>query len=298
MTNIVEQDPQAFIQTWDQAAWSLAALALAARDDGPPELTAAARDLLAATGLTGARGRPLPGPGTSTPEQIASQAAAGLHQASALASGRGYHWGARSDEALLAQGHASALGSVPMAQFMLSTMGDLADRMASPGARMLDVGTGVGALAVGFAQVFPQLHVLGIDILDRALDLARQAIAAGGVADRVSVRKQDVAEFADDAGFDVAWLPAPFIPQAAIDSGLPRVTAALRPGGWLILGHGKLGGTPIEDAVTRLKTIAYGGTTADEAAACHLLRSAGLTSVRPMPTPAGAPAIAIGQKPA
>ena len=58
MTNAVERDPQAFIQTWDQAAWSLAALALAARDDGPPELTAAARDLLAATGLTGARGRP------------------------------------------------------------------------------------------------------------------------------------------------------------------------------------------------------------------------------------------------
>ena len=170
--------------------------------------------------------------------------------------------------------------------------------MAALGSRMLDVGTGVGALAVSFAQAFPQLQVLGIDILDRSLDLARQAIAAAGVADRVTVRKQDVAEFADDAGFDVAWLPAPFIPRAAIDSGLPRVTAALRPGGWLILGHGKLGGTPVEDALTRLKTIAHGGTVLDEAAACQLLRTAGLTSVRPMPTPAGAPAITIGQKPA
>ena len=163
---------------------------------------------------------------------------------------------------------------------------------------MLDVGTGVGALAVGFARVFPQLHVLGIDILDRALDLARQAIAASDVAARVTVRHQDVAGFADDAGFDVAWLPAPFITQSALDAGLPRVAAALRPGGWLILGHGKLGGTAAEDAVTRLKTLAYGGTTLDEAAACRLLRSAGLTSVRPVPTPAGAPAIAIGQKPA
>ena len=296
MTNILERDLQATIQAWDQAAWSLAALALAARDDGPPGLTAAAWDLLAATGLTGAPGRPLLGLGTPAPGQIASQAAAALQQASALASGHGYHWGARSDEALLAQGHAGAQAGVAGARFMLPMMGDLAARVAAPGARMLDIGTGVGALAVSFARAFPQLHVLGIDILDRALDLARQAIAAGGVADRVSVRKQDVAEFADDAGFDVAWLPAPFIPQAAIDSGLPRVTAALRPGGWLILGHGKLGGTPVEDAVTRLKTIAYGGTTADEAAACHLLRSAGLTSVRPMPTPAGAPAITIGQK--
>ena len=298
MTDIAERDLQPTIQAWDQAAWSLAALAATARDDGPPELMAAARDLLAAAGLTGALGRHPPGLGTPAPRQIASQAAAALHQASALGSGCGYLWGARSDEALLAQGHASALGSVPMARFMLSMMGDLADRVASPGARMLDVGTGVGALAVSFAQAFPQLHILGIDILDRALDLARQAIAASGAADRVTVRKQDVAEFADDTGFDVAWLPAPFIPQPALHAGLPRVTAALRPGGWLILGHVKLGGTPVEDALTRLKTITYGGTALDEAAACHLLRNAGLTSVRPMATPAGAPAITIGQKPA
>jgi predicted O-methyltransferase YrrM len=271
---------------------------LAARDDGPPGLTAAVRELLAAAGLTAAPGGPLTGPGTATAGQVAAQAAAALYQASALAAGHGYQWGAHSDEALLAHGHAGAQAAVPMARVMMPMMGDLAGRVAAPGARMLDVGTGTGALAVSFAQAFPQLQVLGIDILDRALDLARQAIATGGVADRVTVRKQDVAEFADDAGFDVAWLPAPFIPQAAIDSGLPRVTAALRPGGWLILGHGKLGGTPAEDALSRLKTISYGGVTLDQAAACHLLRTAGLTSVRPMPTPAGAPAITIGHKPA
>lgn len=297
MTDIAERDLQSTIQAWDQAAWSLAALALAARDDGPPDLTAAARELLAATGLTATPGGPLTGLGTATPGQIASQAVAGLHQASALAGGCGYHWGAQSDEARLAQGNASAQAARAFAQFLVPAMGGLAGRLAAPGARMLDVGTGVGAAAVAFAQQFPQVHVLGIDILDRALDLARQAIAASDVAARVTVRKQDVAEFADDAGFDVAWLPAPFIPQAAIDSGLPRVVAALRPGGWLIVGHGKLGGTPVEDALTQLKTIAYGGTSLNEAAACHLLRSARLTSVRPIPTPAGAPAITIGQKP-
>ena len=71
--------------------------------------------------------------------------------------------------------------------------------------------------------------MLRIDILDRALDLARQAIAASDVAVRVTVRKQDVADFADDAGFDVAWRPAPFIAQPALRSGLSRVAAALRP---------------------------------------------------------------------
>jgi predicted O-methyltransferase YrrM len=298
MTNIAQQDLQATIQAWDQGAWSLAALALAARGDGPPELTAAAWELLAAAGLTATPGTPLPGLGTSTPRQIASQAAAALHQASALANGRGYEWGTQSDEALLAQGHASAQGAVPMARFMLPMMGDLAGRMAAPDARFLDVGTGVGAMAVAFAKLFPQLQVLGIDILDRTLGLARQTIAAGDVAARVTVRKQDVADFTDDAGFDVAWLPAPFIPQPALHAGLPRVVAALRPGGWLIVGHGKFGGTPAEDALTRLKTVAHGGTPLDETAACHLLHKAGLTSVRTIPTPAGAPAVTIGQKPA
>jgi predicted RNA methylase len=298
MTIIAEPDLQATIQAWDQAAWSLAALALAAGGDSPPELRAAASEVLAATGLTSAPGQRLRGLGAATAGQIASQAAAPLHQASALVSGRGIGWDAQSDEALLAQGNASAQAARQFAQMVLPMMGGLADRLAAPGARMLDVGTGVAALAVGFAQVFPQLQVLGIDVLDRALGLARQAIDASDVAARVTVRTQDVAGFADGTGFDLAFLPAPFVPQPAVRAGLPRVAAALRPGGWLMVGHGKFGGTPVEDALTRLKTIAYGGTPLDEAAASQLLRSAGLISVRPIPTPPGAPAITIGQKPA
>jgi len=298
MADIAEQDLQATIHAWDQAAWSLAALALTAQGDGPPELTAAARELLAAAGLIAAPGTPLPGLGTATPGQIASQAAAALHQASALAGGRGYEWGTQSDEALVAQGRVSAQRAVTVARFMLPMMGDLAGRLAAPGARLLDVGTGTGALAVAFARVFPQVHVLGIDVLDRVLGLARQAIAVSEVGGRVTVRKQDVANFADDAGFDLAWLPAPFFAEPALHVGLPRIVAALRPGGWLIVGHGKFGGTPAEDALTRLKTLAYGGTPIDDAAACELLRRTGLTSVRTVPTPAGAPAITIGQNPA
>ena len=298
MAGSAAPDLQAAIQAWDQAAWNLAALALAARDDSPPELAAAARQVLAAAGLAAADRQPLTGGSTSTPGQIADQAAAALLQAAALASGRSRSWGSHSDAALLAQGNASAQLARPFAQFMLPAMGDLPGRLAAPGARMLDIGTGVAALAVGFAREFPQLHVLGIDILDRALGLAHQTIAASDVADRVTVRKQDVASFTDDTGFDLAFLPAPFISQPALHAALPHVAAALHPGGWLIVGHGKFGGTPAEDALTRLKTIAYGGTPLDQQAACQLLRQAGLTSARTIPTPAGAPAFTIGQKPA
>ena len=294
----VTPDLLAAIAAWDQAAWSLAALALVAAGDGPPDITAAAQQLLSVCGITAAPGQPAPEGDTTTAQQIASQAAAPLHQAAALASGRVVSWGDQSDQALLAQGQASAIGARAFAELVLPATGDLANRLAAPGARMLDVGTGVAALAVAFVQVFPQLEVAGIDVLDRALDLARQNVAASDVAARVAVRKQDVAGFTDDTGFDLAYLPAPFVPRPALQAGLPRVVAALRPGGWLFVAHGKFGGTPAEDALTRLKTLVYGGTPLDEAEASDKLRNAGLTSVRPVPTPKGAPGITIGQKPA
>jgi hypothetical protein len=63
----------------------------------------------------------------------------------------------------------------------------------------------------------------------RPLELARQNIAASDVATRVTVRKQDVAGFTDDTGFDLAYLPAPFVPRPALQAGPPRIAAPLRP---------------------------------------------------------------------
>jgi hypothetical protein len=279
------------VHIWDAGAWCLAALVVAVRADGTSELTAAANDVMAAADL-GADATP--DPADATPEQVASQAAAPLLQTAAIVSGREPSWGAHSDEALHAQGQASAQGARGFTQFVLPQMGDLADRLGAPGARMLDVGTGVAAMAVAYAEAFPHLHVLGLDVLDRALELAHRTIAASPAARRVSVRKQDVAKFADDDGFDLAWIPAPFIPETAFRTGLPRVVAALRPGGWLVIGHGKFCGRRLDDALDRFKTIAFGGTPLDDTETQRALTEQGLTEVRTLPTPLGAPAITIG----
>ena len=45
-------------------------------------------------------------------------------------------------------------------------------------------------------------------------------------------------------------------------------------------------------------SVALGHSLLDAAVACQLLRQEGLTSVQTVPTPAGAPAIIMGQKPA
>ena len=97
--------------------------------------------------------------------------------------------------------------------------------------------------------------------------------------------------------YALAWVPAPFLPASALAAGIPRVGNALRAGGWLMLGHGKYGGSALNDAVGRFKTIAYGGTALNDGEAEEMLRSAGLMQVRTVPTPLGGPAITVGRRP-
>lgn len=78
---------------------------------------------------------------------------------------------------------------------------------------------------------------------------------------------------------------------------MTRVARAMRPGGWMVLGHGKFSGDAVADSLTRLKTTAYGGTPLDDAAAQELARDAGFVDVSTMPTPPGAPAITVGRSP-
>jgi hypothetical protein len=165
------------------------------------------------------------------------------------------------------------------------------------GARMLDVGTGVAAMAVAYAELFPQLTVVGIDVLPRVLVLAAQTVAASSVSDRIVLRQQDVSDLDEPETYTLAWVPAPFIPESTLGAGLVRVVRSLLPGGWLMLAHGKYGGSAVNDAVGRFKTIAYGGTALDDHQAEEMLNSRGLVDVGTARTPEGAPAITVGRKP-
>jgi hypothetical protein len=161
---------------------------------------------------------------------------------------------------------------------------------------MLDVGVGVAAMAVAYCEVFPGLRVVGLDVFPRALELAERTVEQAGMNSRIELRQQDVASIEDREVFCLGWLPAPFVPRNAIDAGLPRMVRALVPGGWLMVGHGKLAGEGLSQAITRLQTVAFGGTALDDGQAQQLLRIVGLERVTTLPTPEGAPAITIGRR--
>jgi hypothetical protein len=279
---------QTFLHEGDRAIWSTAALVLALRGAASHEQQAAAYAVVEASGLN-------EGASIEDVGGIVAQAAAPIHQVASLLRGEGQMWAAQSDEALLAQGRASAQGAAAFAEFGLPMLAGLRESFAR-GARMLDVGTGVGALAVAYAELFPRLSVVGIDVMPRVLGLGERNVAASSVSDRVVLREQDVSFLNEPDTYAFAWVPAPFIPPSALALGLPRVADALQPGGWLMLGHGKYGGSSLDDAVGRFKTIAYGGTALNDEEAEELLRSAGLTDVMTVPTPHGSPAISLARK--
>jgi SAM-dependent methyltransferase len=291
VTESPEQRLSALMHAGDQAAWSTAALVLALRGDASPALVDAARQVVDGMGLD--LGAALAG---RTPAAPAAQAAAPLLQAAAVVRGGVTAWAEQPDEALLAQGLASGRGAAGFLRLASAAMPGLAGAVGRPGARMLDVGTGVGGLAVAFAETLPQLTVVGIDVLPRVLALAEQVRAASPAADRVVLRRQDVVTLDEQGSYDLIWLPAPFLPEQALLAAFPAVARALRPGGWVMLGHGKYGHDPVEDALNRLKTVAYGGTALDDTRARRLLADAGFTSVGTAPTPIGSPGITVGRR--
>ena len=215
------------LSTGDRAAWATAALALVAGAGGTPELRRSAGEVLDALGIS-LDSDAVPGIDRAG---VAGQAASPLLQTSTLLT-RGEVWVDQPDEAIIAQGRASAQGAAAFERLGLPFMGGLAEALATPGARMLDVGTGVAALAASYAELFPELTVVGIDVLPRVLALAEDLLRTSPVADRVILREQDVSGLTDEATYALAWLPAPFVPEAAA-AGRGAAPRALPHPGWV-----------------------------------------------------------------
>jgi SAM-dependent methyltransferase len=186
--------------------------------------------------------------------------------------------------------HAQGAGGVLLVQIIAEQLAPmlpgLRDRLAEPTAAFLDVGTGVGRIAIEMCRRFPQLRVVGLDIQEIPLAEAERAIALAGLTGRIELRRQAVEELSDRGVFDLAWLPQPFVTGEAFAKGLRTVFEALRPGGWLLLATGARDGSDLAAAVSRLVDTLWGeARTAEQVAA--LASQAGYVSVRILPTQPG-----------
>ena len=135
---------------------------------------------------------------------------------------------------------------------------DLGLVLQQPGA-FLDVGTGVGRLAIEAARSWPSLRVIGIDSWGPALFRARKHLAQSDVAGRVEFRLQGIEDLDDETIFSLAWLPGPFIAAEIVATALERIRRALAPGGWLIFGFNPRPASALGAALTDLRIVRWGG---------------------------------------
>jgi release factor glutamine methyltransferase len=131
--------------------------------------------------------------------------------------------------------------------------------------RIVDVGTGSGAIAVSLAHAMPRSRVTAVDLLPAALDVARRNAERHGVIDRLILLPSDLLVEVDGTDFDAVVANPPYIaeeevlepqvanyePRSALYAGptgleiyerlIPQAARVLKAGGWLMLeiGYGQ-----------------------------------------------------------
>jgi len=90
------------------------------------------------------------------------------------------------------------------------------------GPRVLDVGTGSGAIALAIADEHPGARVVAVDRADEALALAGENLARTGLDGRVELRRGDLLDGLEGP-FDLVVSNPPYVPAAEFDSLQPEI---------------------------------------------------------------------------
>ena len=135
---------------------------------------------------------------------------------------------------------------------------------AAAPARILDLGTGSGAILLAVLAERPAARGLGVDISEDALAVARENAANLGLASRAALLRGDWATGLEDASFDLVVSNPPYVrtgeivtldpevrqyePLAALDGGpdgldayrvlAPEILRVLKPGGGFVVEIG------------------------------------------------------------
>ena len=89
--------------------------------------------------------------------------------------------------------------------------------------RLLDIGTGTGALALGIAKASSNVQALGVDISPDALSLAQENCQSCKLEDRVSFLQSDIFSAVENEEFDAIVTNPPYIPSDVVDELAPEV---------------------------------------------------------------------------
>ena len=105
------------------------------------------------------------------------------------------------------------------------------------GARVLDVGCGLGAIDLLLVERFGAAHVTGVDVEAPLVARAAARVEAAGLSHRISIRKVSPGPFPfDDGAFDVVFSKDSMIHIPEKPALYAEVCRVLAPGGWMLVG--------------------------------------------------------------
>ncbi|HZP60563.1 MAG TPA: peptide chain release factor N(5)-glutamine methyltransferase [Opitutaceae bacterium] len=97
-------------------------------------------------------------------------------------------------------------------------------QVTTPPARILDLGTGTGAIALALARHWPEAKVTAVEASEAALTLANENVAALDLAERVRFLRSDwFAALAPDERFDLVVANPPYLSADEIAQAAPEV---------------------------------------------------------------------------
>ena len=121
------------------------------------------------------------------------------------ANGRGYGWDEHDDDVHIGCERFFRPGyNANLVDAWLPALDGVVDKLRD-GARVADVGCGLGASTVLMAQAFPASTFVGFDYHQESIDLARSRASAAGVADRVTFERSD-ARAIPGQGYDLVTM--------------------------------------------------------------------------------------------
>ena len=187
----------------------------------------------------------------------------------------------------------------PETEHLVECVLELAALFAEP--RIIDVGTGSGAIAVALAHKLPNAHIAATDVSEAALDLARENAVRNGVGVRIRFLRGDLLTPVAADQFDIVVSNPPYVPTADRDS-LAVEVRDFEPGLALFAGEDGL------DIYRRLIPAAFavlisGGLVALEIgcgqsdAVGSLLSGVGFGEVEFRPDLHGIPRVALARRP-
>lgn len=131
----------------------------------------------------------------------------------------------------------------------LARVPGLPERLSGP-CRILDTASGAGAGVIRLARTYPEATMVGADGDAHSLELARQAAAEAGVADRVSFIPTSLEELDPDRAFSLVINNISMHECRDIDAVTDNIHRALEPGGWFIISD-----FPFPDTTEGLRTV-------------------------------------------